>query len=241
MILRIREYRSSPGLIYKTLRRRREEMRATNLLSIVLVQVLFAFGSLTSVAEEQEATQEEDAWRNVDLIESDTLETYLELFPSGGNADYARLFLAMDEKINAIRDGEEEPEFVISEEVLGENWAFRKEINPSCCFIGVSLRSPDIEYHYSDPGGIPTIRHEGVWVLPAGDGSIVALDTNGTECYYLSDIGFQTPGEDPLYFVVIDGVGWVYLHGEGKVILPDGEEVTLGEDEMQTDSQNATS
>jgi hypothetical protein len=40
-----------------------------------------------------------------------------------------------------------------------------------------------------------------------------------------SFIGYQ---DDPLTFGCVYGVGYVYLHGKGKIVLPDGKEVLLG-------------
>lgn len=61
---------------------------------------------------------------------------------------------------------------------------------------------------------------------PTGSGSIWCLQ--GEYGPGIGDYTFFGEESDPLTFILLDKIGLVYLHGKGKVFLPDGKEVALG-------------
>lgn len=63
-------------------------------------------------------------------------------------------------------------------------------------------------------------------IFPLGDGSVHRYEVEYSPSSY-GKYKFIGNKEDPLTFVLLDGVGYVYLYGRGKVIMPDGKEVIL--------------
>jgi hypothetical protein len=78
-------------------------------------------------------------------------------------------------------------------------------------------------------GGGKTISFDerGILTSPTGDGSIIAFRTGGLKFELFKGFVFETPGDEPMYFGVIEGKGLVHLKGMGKVTLPDGNTTAL--------------
>lgn len=172
---------------------------------------------------------EEQAWREIQCLDSQSLQEFLTAFPEGTYANDAELYLSLFQEIADIKSGLKEPSFVIPFDTLGDRWQDWKQRLPDKGAVGyyAAKESGNIVLGASFlfPGcGVISFDAYGTLVTPTGDGSVVTFKTNGLEFEYLNSIVIESSGEEILYFAIIENVGLVHLHGRGMVTMPDGSE-----------------
>jgi hypothetical protein len=188
---------------------------------------------------EKPRTPQQTAWEEVDSLDTKSLQQFLKKFPDGGLATDAKLALELQKKISAIKTGKSKDSFIITFDVLGERWKGWQKRNPDKGVVGYfAEKGPQsTELGWFSPaalsggktGGRGTISFDeyGVLTSPTGDGSVIAFRTSGLKFELFEGIVFETPGDDPMYFGVVEGKGLVHLKGVGKVSLPDGKTIDL--------------
>jgi hypothetical protein len=170
---------------------------------------------------------EEEAWQKVQCVDAQSLQAFLAAFPAGVEASDAKLYLALDRRIDEIRAKREKPSLVIPFEKLGERWQEWKKRQPDRGGVGYYLTQASMGI-FTLPGcQMISMDAYGMPVTPTGDGSIAAFRTEGLKFEYLNSIVIQSAEGDIMHFGVIDGMGLVHLRGKGRVIMPDGEEIEL--------------
>ena len=182
-----------------------------------------------------DSKKQEKAWGEVNSMDATSLHGYLETFPDGQHADEAKIYLSMHNKIAAIKNNQEKPDFVIPFQQFGERWESWKKSKPEKGILGIFVGKTDFGLSkgvFRAMGGGKTsfgvyLDAYGTPAAPTGEGSIIAFQTNGLKLEYIGSIIFETPGDEAIYFGVVHGVGLVHLHGEGKVTMPDGTEAEL--------------
>lgn len=181
-------------------------------------------------------TLEQKAWEGVDSLNKESLQDFFKQFPDGELTKRAKVALELQDRFDSIKKGDSKAGFTISKNVLGKDWEIWQEFNPKTGVGGYSLDNKGrLGGLLPDPlGGGKTYSgariHEfhRLWALmPAGDGSIIAFRTGGLKMELFKGIFFETPGNEPIYFGVIAGKGWVHLRGAGKVTLPNGKTTDL--------------
>jgi hypothetical protein len=195
---------------------------------ICAIAVLMILVSPAWPAEQKAKTPEQTAWEEVDCLNKPSVQGFLKSFPDGELAPQAKAAIELQDKLVAIKEGKSVQPFILSPEGLGAKWKDWQKSNPNKAVVGYSVKKvegADTLGRFS-PGplsGGKTVVLSG----PTGDGSIIALSTNGLKYELFPGIVFETPGKDPMYFGVIAGKGLVHLKGTGKVTLPDGKTVDL--------------
>jgi hypothetical protein len=195
--------------------------------AVIRLAALVVQPSLAQDLEATEPNEEDLAWKDVDGMDREDLTAFLRDFPTGTHAEKANFYLALVEKIAAIQDQHEEPEFLIVFEEFGERWKAWEARRPDRGSVGIFSKKTDSGATlgiFSPLGGPTTFSFDeyGTPVIPTGDGSLVAVRTNGLQFEWVEGLSIKTPGDSPVYFGVIDDLGLAYLHGEGTVYL--GEE-----------------
>jgi len=193
---------------------------------IVLLTALAVYQALAQDLDLQETNAEGLAWQQVNGMDRTDLTSFLRDFPTGEHAEKARLYLSLQERIASIRDRNEEPEFVIFFGEFGERWQAWEARRPDQGSVGIFLKKTDTGATlgiFSPVGGPTTFSFDeyGIPVIPTGDGSLVAIRTNGLQFEWVDGLSIQTPGDNPLYFGVLGDVGLTYLHGQGTVYVSD--------------------
>ena len=175
----------------------------------------------------QQTNTDEAVWKKVDQMDTKALEKFLADYPNGKNAKDAKFDLALHKKIENIRSGKEKSLLVIPFEKLGDRWKAWEKRSPEKGAVGI--------YRNKESAGIFAVMgramissdYSGKIITPTGDGSILAIRTDGLDYRYIGDIVFQSEKDDTLYFGVIQGKGLMHLSGKGKVTMPDGKETIL--------------
>jgi hypothetical protein len=199
------------------------------------VAMVVMTATLWAAEEEKEKTPEQKAWEEVNSLDKESLQTFLKRFPEGELAPHAKTAIALQETFAQIRECKRKEVFTISLEQLGNTWKGWQQRNASTGVIGYVTKKgekyntlgwfkPDPLGGGKTPGG-NTISFDsrGLMTSPTGDGSIIAFRTGGLKFQLFNNIVFETPGDEPIYFGVLEGKGLVHLGGKGKVTLPDGK------------------
>jgi hypothetical protein len=184
----------------------------------------------------------DEAWAGVNCLERDSLSRFLAAFPESPHASEAKLALAAAERFNAIQSKESVPEYVIPFQKLGGKWNDWKRYNLGLGVVGY-LAKPErlpngqsiVSIGYFPPftgGKTPGYRtmamdNDSVPVIPSADGSIAAFKTGGVQYGWVGGFTVTTPGDNPVVFGVLNGVGLVYLAGVAEIREPDGSLVSL--------------
>ena len=170
---------------------------------------------------------EQEAWQKVQCLDTQSLQAFLTAFPDGVKAGDAKLYLALNTRIDEIRAKRETSSLVIPFEKLGDRWQEWKKRLPDKGGVGY-FRTQSSMGIFSLPG-CQSISMDayGMPITPTGDGSIAGFETEGLKFEYLNSIVIQSAEGDTLHFGVIDGMGLVHLRGQGKVTMPDGTEIDL--------------
>ena len=188
-----------------------------------------------ATSEEKQKTPEQKAWEDVNSLNKKSLQDFLKNFPDGELTKEARAAIELQDKITGIREGKARDAFTISFDVLGEKWKAWQKRRPEKGVVGyfaekgdgmstIGIFTPKPFSGGKTPGrGILSFDERGILVSPTGDGSIVAIRTDGLKLEWFSGLVFETPTEEPIYFAVIEGKGLIHLKGAGKVTLPDGK------------------
>lgn len=191
----------------------------------------------TSWAADQEKpkTPEESTWEEVNSLDKQSLQDFLKRFPDGELAKQAKVAKELQDRFSEIKEGKTKRFFRISLDQLSDTWKGWQKRNPSKGVIGYYTKKGE-KYNtlgWFKPGplsggktpGLNTISFDsrGLMTSPTGEGSIIAFRTGGLKFQLFNDIVFQTPGDEPIYFGVLEGKGLVHLKGAGKVTLPDGK------------------
>ena len=184
-------------------------------------------------------TPEQKAWEEVDSLNKQSLQDFLKAFPDGELAKQAKVAVELQDKLGSIKEGKSKVSFMISLDLLGERWKGWQKRNPDKGVVGYFVKKGEkfntFGWFPPDPlsggktGGRITISFDerGILTSPTGDGSIIAFRTGGLKFELFNGIVFETPGDEPMYFGVIEGKGLVHIYGEGKVTTPDGKETVL--------------
>lgn len=189
----------------------------------------FAFVGMQHPAFCARAEQRRAAWKEVKQMETPSLQSFLAVFPNGKYAEAARFALALHKRIAAIRSGKEKSALVIPFAQLGARWEGWKQRRPEKSAVGVYRNQSTIGVFPVLGCMTLSMDWSSLPITPTGDGSILALKTYGLKFAYINNIVFQSGSgkDDIIYFGVIYGLGLVHLQGAGKVILPEGKEITL--------------
>jgi hypothetical protein len=200
--------------------------------------------SSSEAQKSRDIDPEDTKWSETNTADTASLRGYLDNFPTGTHAESARLFVSFQESVARLKAGQEKPRFVISWKDLmpadtWESWKsfeIRQHREPQRCVVTV----------WGHKSGVGAIGCEGrpfEWVLPlnrdytgfdfpktmplpSADGNIWAFQTIGDFPFGSYKIASNSD-KDWLYFAVVHSVGLVYLHGAGKITLPDGKQVEL--------------
>jgi len=196
--------------------------------------------------KQEQATPEDLAWDQVDGMEPAALEAFLRKFPNGEHAQKAQIFLSFHKRISALQSKQEQPGFVIPFSEFGERWESWESRRPERSALGIFSKKTDTGATlgiFSPLGGPNTISFDeyGIPVVPTGDGSLVAVRTNGLRFEWVEPVAIETPGDEPLYFAVIRDIGLVYLKGEGTVYLSEGQFALPEADSQRAGPKAATS
>jgi tetratricopeptide (TPR) repeat protein len=189
---------------------------------------------------EKMKTPEQKAWEEVDSLNKQSLQDFLMKFPDGELAKQAKVAVELHDKFSSIKEGKSKGAFIISLDVLGERWKGWQKRNPDKGVLGYFVEKKGEKFNtlgWFSPtplsggktGGRGTISFDerGILTSPTGDGSIIAFRTGGLKFELFNGIVFETPGDEPMYFGVIEGKGVVHIYGKGKVSTPDGKETVL--------------
>lgn len=193
----------------------------------------------TDKQEPAKKTPDETAWEEVDCLNKDSLREYLTKFPTGQFAQAAKEAIEMLDMIAGIKEDKIKPACVIPFEVFGDRWKVWEKRSPNKGIVGYFAKRQTgftaLGWFCPKPfsGGKTPGRRRiqfddvGALVSPTGDGSVIAFQTDGLRFELFPGVVFETPGEEPMYFAVIEGKGLVHLKGQGKVTLPDGKTTEL--------------
>lgn len=215
------------------------------ILAVIAIATVMPALSQDAGMQEQ-ATPEDLAWDQVDGMESAALDAFLKKFPNGKHAEKAQLFVSFHKRISALRNQQEQPGFVIPFSEFGERWESWESRRPERSALGIFSKKTDTGSTlgiFSPLGGPNTISFDeyGIPVVPTGDGSLVAVRTNGLRFEWVEPVAIETPGDEPLYFAVIRDSGLVYLHGAGTVYLSEGQFALPEADSQRAGRKAATS
>ncbi len=189
--------------------------------------------------EEKPKTPEQKAWAQVDSLNKQSLQNFLKQFPNGKLAQQAKVALELQERIASIKDGKSKRDYTVSLDVLGETWKAWQKRKPNKGVVGYFVEKGGgfntLGWFCPDPlsggktGGRSTISFDerGILISPTGDGSVIAFRTGGLKFELFGGLVFETLGDDPMYFGVVEAKGLVHLKGKGKVTLPDGKTTEL--------------
>ncbi len=205
----------------------------------LVIAATMAIASWVAAQEEKPKTPDQKAWEEVDSYRKQSLQDFLKSFPEGNLAQQAKIAIELQNKLAALNERKSEPGFAISLDMLGERWkAWQKRI-PEKGVIGYFTKNSEgiskLGWFSPKPfsGGKTPRRvtysfdERGILISPTGYGSIVAFRTYGLKFELFKGLVFETPGDEPMYFGVIEGKGLVHLKGTGKVTLPDGKIINL--------------
>ncbi len=211
---------------------------------IVLVTLCLTLvtGMTTAVWAGKDGTPrspDRQAWKQVNSLDVQSLQSFLEQFPQGERSGHAKEALVLLERFAAIRQGGQTDAVLVPAGDLGQKWKDWQKMCPDTGVIGYFIRKGDktdtLGWFTPGPfsGGKTPARKSysfdtrGVLTSPTGDGSIIAFRTGGLKFELYGGITFETPGTDPVYFGVWEGRGLVHLGGTGRVTLPNGKSMEL--------------
>jgi hypothetical protein len=179
---------------------------------------------------------EEKAWKQVNLLDKESIKIFLYKFPSGAHSEEAKFGLQLQEEIEKIKTKEKIPKLIIPFRSFLSSWEDWRKKNPRTQTMGLFAEKTGATGLFLSLGGGKTVHSQIIVSIipetgkmkteiefPTGDGSIYAIRTDGTRFDYIGDVVYETPPGERLFFAVIEGLGVVYLHGKGTVILPDGK------------------
>lgn len=202
-------------------------------LTAALMIVVAGQAPVAMAQEANAKTPDDQAWEQVDSTDTASLETYLKGFPTGTHAEEAKLAMALQAKLAAIRAGKQTVGFSIPFDVLGARWESWKRRNPEKGVIGYFAAKGDkmatMGWFRPLTGGktpgrnVMSFDEVGMMVSPTGDGSIIAFMTEGLKYEVFRGVTVETPAAEPMFFAVLERRGLVHLKGTGKVTLPDGK------------------
>lgn len=173
------------------------------------------------------SAQEVEAWQKITCMDTQSLQAYVNAFPSGAYANDTQLIISLIQKIERIKNGRLKPGFTISFEQLGERWQSWKKSPAETGALGIYRDDRSMGVFTTVPGCSIIFDSVGIPALPTGDGSILAVRTAGNPLEYFKGIVMESYGDEVLYFAVIEGKGLVHIHGFGKVTMPDSSEHDL--------------
>jgi hypothetical protein len=210
----------------------------------VVCTPLFAQTSTDSLAEET-------SWEKVSPFDTKSISSFLKDFPNGNHIEDAKLLFLLQSKLQAIKRKKVKPEFTIPIAKIKQRWSDSKEFDSTRHFMGwgIEKKSWGPAFFVFSPMGktketVKMVHHQ-LPALPTRDGSILAIKTYGLNSKVeFTKMGaenifggyhFLTPALEvswidrrgAMYFGAIENVGFVYLHGVGKIISPDGKEIEM--------------
>lgn len=190
------------------------------IVPIVSIQLILTFPSL-SIAD-QNKSSDEALWRSIDIFSSTSLNKYISEMPKGKYIDKAQNYLFLQKKIQEYKNMKNKPSFTIPFEKLEPDWRnWRKRMS---YLAGVSILSKKgkIFFYPLHPSQGVGFDEYGA-IGPTKNESILMFATK----FSISEIVFEGASEDPLYFVVLDKLGLVYLSGKGTCTFPNGKTVSF--------------
>lgn len=126
-----------------------------------------------------------------------------------------------------MKAGKVEPLWVAEFDKLGERWKYWQKASPGKGAVGVYRNGSTAGVFRVLGCAIVRTDYSGMVMAPTGHGSIIAIKSAGLPYKYVGDVVFQSDDDGILFLGVCDGVGLVYLDGNGRVIMPDGKETIL--------------
>lgn len=183
----------------------------------------------------------EREWMAVDKTSSAGLQAYLDKKPRGSRHKEATALLPVAKKLEAILSGAEKPTVSIPFETYGERkTSLEKRLAVAVSYdkkrrFGTdagacwSYRSVEFEDASGFTKGVHAQLAYAAWPRTcwAGPGSILAFDSGGEQCPSDKLPVVVTGKNNVVYFGVVEGMGYVHLNGEGRLVYPDGKIVPL--------------
>lgn len=177
------------------------------------------------------------SYEDVNSFDPNSLQKFLKSCPSCEGAHNAKEALELLGIVKKIRQGKKKPDYVIPFKNIGgaDGWAGPGEMG----FTGYSFEKAQGGYILrgvffgpftggKTPGGnVVSFDGEGNPRCADTDGSIIGFNTDGIEFTYYGGVKFKTPGNEPAYFAVLKGKGFVHLKGAVTVTVAGKKPVNL--------------
>jgi hypothetical protein len=208
-------------------------------IACIVISATMTMASWSAAQEEKPKTPEQKAWEEVDSLNKQSLQDFLKSFPEGILAQQAQTAIELQDKLTVLKERKSDTSFTIPLDILGERWKAGQKRIPGKGVIGYFTKTSEgiskLGWFPPKPlsgGKTPhqdtySFDERGILLSPTGNGSIIAFRTHGLKFELLKGLVFETPGDEPMYFGVIEGKGLVHLKGAGKVTLPDGKAINL--------------
>lgn len=165
-----------------------------------------------------------EAWNKVDEMDITQLNNFLKKFPRSSYTSQAKFDLSLHQKVADIKSGKARSALVIPFEKLGVRWKSWCSSNPKRGALGIFRNDSGAGIFRALGCATMSTDYSGMFMVPTGDGSILAIQTNGLKYSYIGNIVFESEKGGTLYFAVIKDKGLVHIYGKGKVTIP-GEKV----------------
>jgi hypothetical protein len=194
---------------------------------------IVAFVSIMSTAfaeeKKEKAGPDKEAWDKLDQMDVAQLNGFLKNFPDSSYAKEAKFDLSLHQKIADLKSGKAKSALVIAFDKLGERWNYWCKAKPDRGAVGI-FRDASSAGIFSAMGcATISTDYSGMIMAPTGDGSIIAIQTDGLKYGYIGDLVFESEKGGTLYFAVIKDKGLAHIHGKGKVTMPGGKETNVDE------------
>jgi hypothetical protein len=197
-------------------------------LALAFVVVFTGVTGFAFAQEEKEkAGADTEAWNKVDQMNVAQLNDFLKGFPDSRHASEAKFDLSLHQKIADFRSGKAKSALVIPFDKLGERWKYWCKAKPDRGAVGVYRNESTAGIFRAMGCAIMSTDYSGMIMAPTGDGSIIAIKTDGLKYGYIADIVFESEKGGTLYFAVVKDKGLVHIYGKGKVTIPGGKETNV--------------
>jgi hypothetical protein len=171
----------------------------------------------------------------VDGFSVASINAYIRKFPKGKHIADAKGNLDILIPFEAIKSGEKVPGCVIPFSAFGSAWDTWKADSSGRGVTGMFVRN-DGTNKLIERGAFRVLSAvpwslvmggSALPAIPAGDGSIFAVKTDGYELQYTQDVSFKTAPGDSMVFGVLEYKGLVCITGKGLVKLGKDKEIRM--------------
>lgn len=177
--------------------------------------------------QKEKAGADAEAWNKVDQMNVAQLNDFLKKFPGSSYAGEARFDLSLHQRIADLKSGKAKSALVIPFDKLGERWKHWWKAKPDRSAVGVYRNESTLGIFRALGCAIISTDYSDMPMAPTGNGSIIAIQTNGLKYGYIGNIVFESEKGGTLYFAVVKDKGLVHIHGKGKVTIPGEKETNV--------------